>query len=343
MRRSAAIVIATLLAGCSSAVHPQLVHVQAGRPAATDHAVGNASDFRVVSASRVGAGVVVMVASAAAAYHLYRSTDDARTWSRITDPPGDLSQAEVAFADADRGWLLRRAVTSGRAVLFATTDGGTRWTRTTIRGGMAVAAVNGYGYLLSRGELYVQGPLDGRFAPFERTSADTLVLSDGTVLAYRSIPRLGRAARLDVFHGTGMSSALLPCGTTWSQAVAVRPGEFVAVCGSEPGAGNQAKTGYVSADGRSWRRTRAPDGAGYVETATASGARAFVAGSRMAAVWTSVDGASWRGMIVLPSEGFWTLGFVDGVHGWAVDGGPPSALYVTDDGGLSWHLAARPG
>jgi photosystem II stability/assembly factor-like uncharacterized protein len=38
----------------------------------------------------------------------------------------------------------------------------------------------------------------------------------------------------------------------------------------------------------------------------------------------------------------WGLEFIDPAHGLSVDGGPPSALYLTDDGGATWRRAARP-
>jgi hypothetical protein len=67
--------------------------------------------------------------------HLYvvisRTTDGGATWQSVT-VPGDWggTQPVLAFADAERGFLLLSGLRGGGgSVVFATTDGGARWQR----------------------------------------------------------------------------------------------------------------------------------------------------------------------------------------------------------------------
>jgi hypothetical protein len=122
-------------------------------------------------------------------------------------------------------------------------------------------------------------------------------------------------------------------------------GGLLVVCGGEPGAGNQLKAAYLSPhQGVTWRRVAAPSESGYVEGGAGGSAGAFITGGRMALDASFDNGRTWHvGVLGSGSAGgIRTVGFAGGVYGWAVDGGPLAALYLSDDGGRSWHGASTP-
>ena len=122
-------------------------------------------------------------------------------------------------------------------------------------------------------------------------------------------------------------------------------GELLLVCGGEPGAGNQLKRAYVSTDqGATWRATIAPDEAGYIEGGAVGSAGALVEGGRMTVQQTTGAAQPWRAVLTGSGEagGVAQVGFSQLRYGWAVDYGPPSALYLSSDGGRRWHRTPRP-
>jgi hypothetical protein len=133
----------------------------------------------------------------------------------------------------------------------------------------------------------------------------------------------------------------LPCGKySFEVALAASGDRLFLAWGSEPGAGNQAKRGYVSRDaGATWVPTADPALPGYVGTAAIGAAGLFLAGSRMN-LQDGGDGDHWTTAVTgSGSAGGTAVGFGDRRHGFTVDSGPPSALYLTDDGGAHWRRA----
>ena len=139
-----------------------------------------------------------------------------------------------------------------------------------------------------------------------------------------------------------------PCTRPWSMAVAASAGGRVFIgCGSEPSAGQQLKTAYLSDDyGRTWRRVANPPGSGYIGSASMTrNGTIFLSGGRMDIYISRSRGRSWQ---VSPSlsyasglagAGFDLLGATTGnTTGYATQSGVyRRQLWITDDGGRRWR------
>jgi hypothetical protein len=89
-----------------------------------------------------------------------------------------------------------------------------------------------------------------------------------------------------------------PCGPSWSAALAATHGgqRLLIACGTEPGAGQQIKRAYISANaGRTWTRVANPPSGGYVGYASAAPAGpVYLSGGRMGIYISSNFGRSWH-------------------------------------------------
>lgn len=351
MRLAAALLVALLVTACAESSAP----ARRAAPGPTPPATTAAYDvFRVLAATRVGPNDVLMIATVACRERaegctgLFRSVDGGAHWTSLPAPPGDLDDGRIAFAQSDVGVVVERSFETGSGTAYSTEDGGAHWRRLPLTAVSDAAVSDRIVYLLSENQLYAAAAGARSFAPIATTSATNFSVSGDALVAYTSVPRLTRPGDFDVIRGRSVVRRTSPCApVTWSQAVvASTSGVVLAVCGSEPGTGNQLKTSFLSRDdGATWRRVAAPPLGGYVEVGAAAAGGDFVAGGRMDPYVTSDGGRSWRGVIdgSGTSGGFYTIGFSDSAHGWAVDGGPPAALYLTDDGGRTWQAATRPG
>jgi hypothetical protein len=137
------------------------------------------------------------------------------------------------------------------------------------------------------------------------------------------------------------------CRGAFSGALAPAPGGWLFLgCGSEPGAGNQAKAAYLSRDdGHSWRKAASPPFAGYLGAASMSpGGTIFLSGSRMDLYLSRDRGRSWHespslhnatglagaglpltGSTITDTQGF---GVQQGVN--------QRQVWLTSDGGRRW-------
>lgn len=266
--------------------------------------------------------------------------------------PVDPSQeAVLTFADAHHGWLL--VYSGAHDVLYETRDGGLTWRHVPgLRHVGIVAAANGQVYATADGPngraVYGAAAANGRFTRIGPSVGDDLVVHAGAVYDYDGVPKLrGSGPPLVVIRDGTATASSLPCGRfTYADALAAGSGGslFVA-CGSEPGAGNQLKRAYLSPDGGwSWRRIGDPPLGGYVGAAALGRAGLFYAGERSSLERTGDDGRTWTVAVTGSGSagGLQSLAIRDGEHGYAVDGGPPSALYLTGDGGASWRRARLP-
>lgn len=352
MRLVAVLIVALLATACGESSAP------AGRSASPAVSSGRASatadeNFHVVAATRLGARDVLMIANVSCPVHadgctgLYRSTDDGTHWTSVPAPPGDLGDARIAFAAPEVGVVVERNDETGAGATYRTDDGGAHWSKLPLAAVSDAAVTGRIVYLLADGRLYAAAAGARSFAQVAAISATDFSVSGSALVADTSVPRLARPGDFDVIRGRSVLRRASPCTpVTWSQAVIASPsGVVLAVCGSEPGTGNQLKTTFLSHDdGTTWRRESAPGIGGYVECGAAGGDGVFAAGERMNPVVTTDGGRSWHVAITGSGTagGFGEIGFSDSLHGWAIDGGPPPALYLTDDGGRTWHAAARP-
>lgn len=252
---------------------------------------------------------------------LRKTTDGGRTWSvlpalPVPGPdwrqpvPGTRAVSQILFAGATVGWAYGPG-------LWVTRDGGRRWRQAGIHG----QQVQGLAYAGGR-VIAAAGPCrpDARACHFSVYSAPA-GSNDWQLIARASQTRWQPPAAVVAAGRTGYvftttadlgppvllagpldgsapwHPVLNPCRHAWSLAVAGAPGGWLFLgCGSEPGAGNQLKTAYLSHDGgRSWHTVPSPPSGGYLGSAsmTPSGT-IFLSGGRMDVVISPDRGRTWH-------------------------------------------------
>jgi photosystem II stability/assembly factor-like uncharacterized protein len=288
-----------------------------------------------------------------------------RTWTAVhapAAPAADMFQSSpppdavgsVYFASESDGWAFGPA-------LWRTTDGGATWRRARVPGPVAGLAVAGGGRMLA-----VTGRPGTRDVRLYAAPAGTddwraipgAALSDvsGASLAVSGRTGYLLAARYDLARPVLLAGPVSgpprwralpePCPGSWSAALAASPGWLFAGCGSEPGAGSQLKTAFVSRDGgHVWHRVASPPAGGYLGGATMSaGGTIFLSGERMDIYISRDRGRGWhespslRTAAGLANAGFF-LGaeVVTGKAGVAFEKGVGTRqVWLTGDGGRRW-------
>ncbi len=299
-----------------------------------------------------------------------KTADGGSTWTPVPAPgapPGGLflgslpadAVSAIRFTSARAGWVFGPA-------LWQTRDGGASWRKLNVPGGpVQDLAVAGGRVLLVTGRCAGDGSGCG-FRVYSAAAG-----SD----AWQAVPGAAgsgvRSAQLAVSGGAGylfaaradLSKPVLltgpldgagrwrplpdPCGTAWSGALAAAPGGWLFLgCGQEPGAGQQLKTAYLSADGgRDWRQVASPPSSGYLGGASMSpGGTIFLSGGRMDVYVSRDRGHSWHdspsllGAASLAGAGFPLTGAtITSTQGFAFQQGVGQRqLWLTGDGGRHW-------
>lgn len=283
-----------------------------------------------------------------------KTVDGGRTWVAVPAPPALATG--ILFTGGGRGWAFGSA-------LWRTTTGGAAWQRVNVPGGQVTDVA------VSKTRVFV---LSKRFQPdgFQvyATGAGTgdwraVPGADGTGLQHAALAVAGGEGYLTGTPPSGQGRPMLlagpvdgaaswrplpfPCTGPWSAALAAAPdGRLFLGCAGEPGAGNQLKTAYFSADGgHAWGRGTDPPFAGYLESASMNAAGTiFLSGDRMG-IYTSWDrGRSWQqspslaSAVNLASAGFPLTGTIlTSTFGYAFQQGvDQQQVWLTHDGGRTW-------
>jgi hypothetical protein len=298
---------------------------------------------------------------------LRKTTDGGRTWADVPAPdapfasPGSGGDAvgSILFTSPRDGWAFGPG-------LWQTRDGGATWRRVSIPGGPVQDMAAGDGRVLAATGRCTGSGQDCRYrvytSPMGSTSwrpvpaaiawgvkVPSLVVVGRTGYTVSNVPFPGKPVLLTgPLNGSARWRPLPnPCRRAWSMAVAAAAGGWLFIgCGSEPGAGQQLKTAYLSRDyGRTWRRVAHPPSGGYISSASMTcGGTIFLSGGRMDVYVSRNRGRSWQ---ISPSltyaaglagAGFDLLAAATGnTTGYATQSGVyRRQLWLTGDGGRRW-------
>jgi hypothetical protein len=321
-----------------------------------------------VSFSSASRGWLLAQQQAGARPFLLTSADGGRHWHVTPAAPfraGGVTA--VTFGNIDDGWLF------GSKALWATRDGGARWRRVPLPPGGELQSFTpaftpgadrvlaSVGHCRSDGLACsfriwtatagsdawrpVPGAAGGRRAP-----APQVVVSGrtGFALVTQLDPPVARLLSGPADGSRPWRQLRDPCRNSWSAALAAqRDGQrLLLACGSEPGAGQQLKTAYVSRNGgRTWRRVASPPSGGYVGGASTAGTGpVYLSGGRMD-IYISADvGRSWHDSASMAgAAGLAGAGFnmdataITATRAVAIQYGVNSRqLWLTSDGGRRW-------
>jgi len=248
---------------------------------------------------------------------LLKTTDGGRAWFPVKPPPTSAlsalprpdSVSKVVFANARDGWAFDPG-------LWATHDGGATWSQVDTRGTEVTSLAASDGHAVA-----VLQPCR-LFSTCGSFQVDTAAVGGNRWRAVRGAAGRGRAAAVTTSGRTAYLS-VAPAGITGRPRLlagpvsgaarwralpvlcphfdllalgASRRGTLVLGCGGEPGAGNQRKRAYLSANGgRTWRRLANPPFGGYLgQVSVTSAGTIFISGERSDVYISTDSGRSWH-------------------------------------------------
>jgi hypothetical protein len=290
------------------------------------------------------------------------------TWERLPapavplgDPLANSGQAAVwgiRFAGQEQGFVFGNG-------LWATTDGGERWTASASPGGSIddLEVIDGQVLALSyacsaksgcgqTGALYRRALAGGPWSLVTQVSGAPVIATQARVAAV-----VDDGGRVMVTGDGGLTFAVraTPCagsGSAGSAVAVTGPDSLGLLCAGGAAAGSVQKTVYVSDDlGATWSKAGSPPFAGDPWGISAGTPARLTVAAVSGATWLyySADGGvQWTIAYRAPFDGgveFNDLGFTTTADGVAVLGpvysdanpyGMPGELLLTSDGGASW-------
>lgn len=287
-----------------------------------------------------------------------RTTDRGAHWS-LVGPINDVTAptSEIRFADASNGWAYGPG-------LYATHDGGAHWTAVAQPGpvlSLEAAGGNAWAVVASctpgaqpcaAPDRLLRAPVGGDAwhevaAGLPASTTAQLALHQNAVFAYAGGPSAVLAQAQDGAHFTGVHS---PCtGDLALSGIALASATNLdVVCSGNGAAGSSTKQVWGSSDagGTFHKLADAPLGGQFDALADASGTTIVMAAASGASELYRTAGTDthWATVLTLADGGAgWSdLGFTNADQG-AVISGPQNgagAIYLTDDGGATWHRSA---
>ncbi len=304
------------------------------------------------------------------ALRLRKTTDGGRHWSRVPAPPtvasvrftrppaGSVSQ--VAFASSSDGWAYGPG-------LWSTHDGGRTWHRVPTYGQAVQSLVTVGGRVLASFSRCgpAQPPGCAGFQVYSSPAARddwrpvpgaaSRRYGYGRVAAAGSrgfvTASTGAVGRRDLLLAGPVNGSVawqprpVPClnWVNWGMPVAATPGGTVVLgCASQPGAGQQPKSAYLSRDGgRTWRRLADPPASGYLGALSITPAGTIAVSGTRSDVYLSWDrGRSWHASRSLDradiGDGLFATMVTDTTGFVLQNNNSLTQIWFTRDGGRTW-------
>jgi photosystem II stability/assembly factor-like uncharacterized protein len=297
--------------------------------------------------------------------------DRGQHWSLLARLPATLGRgagnvSEIRFANPQDGWAFDPA-------LWATHDGGLHWHQVAIPGPVAaLEAANGSAWAVLQPCALSSAPQCSTPATLVRTQVASdnwqpvpglsIPSREATLALQRQAVYVlapgSPAMFLLAADGTHFSRLADPCqaGFQPSGLAASTPRDIAVVCAGNGAAGSLQKHVLVSSDGgRTYRSLPDAPLPGTVQAIAAASPTTLAIATASGASWiyrTAGQDTTWTTPLSFDDGGIgWNdLGFTDAEHGVVVHApaaralgfgeNPPPALgavYLTDDGGATWH------
>ncbi|MGW4211989.1 hypothetical protein ACWEIJ_28620 [Lentzea sp. NPDC004789] len=273
---------------------------------------------------------------------LVRTLDGGASWTRVKTPPLSVPETDrlrVVFANDAAGM-----VTDGEQ-LFVTSNGGTRWEPSGIKGIVGALGFDSSGFLAviydgTSSRLFHRELWFGSWQPVPGVEVKGQAfgaIADGQV----SLSTFGQENRYWTRSPAGWLEETPPCDIFSATRLGTLGADRYALCSFDPGFGNMTKELRKAVDGV-FRTVSVPPREGITTGFAISPEAALVAATGRD--WSFVHrgpGDKWATPLTLGGPAFEDLAFSDARHATLVRGGPGqefAEVYRSDDAGLNWKL-----
>ncbi|WP_439659710.1 hypothetical protein ACSHWB_46325 [Lentzea sp. HUAS TT2] len=274
---------------------------------------------------------------------LVRTFDGGASWTRVKTPALSVPETDrlrVLFANDAAGM-----VTDGEH-LFVTSNGGTRWEPSGIKGTVGALGFDDSGFLAviydgTSSRLFHRELWFGSWQPVP--GVEVKGQSRGDIAPGQvSLSTIGVESRYWTRSPAGWLEEPAPCTELSATRLGTVGTDRYALCSFDPGFGNMTKELRQASGGGPFKTVSTPPREGITTGFAVSPEAALVASTGRD--WSFVHrgvGAKWDTPLTLGGPSFEDLAFSDPRHAAFVRGGPGqefAELYRTDDAGLTWKI-----
>ncbi len=273
---------------------------------------------------------------------LIRTLDGGASWTRVKTPPLAIPETDrlrVLFANDAAGM-----VTDGEQ-LFVTSNGGTRWEPSGIKGTVGALGFDHSGFLAviydgTSSRLFHRELWFGSWQPVPGVEVKGQAygdIADGQV----SLSVVFRENRYWTRSPAGWMEEPAPCTVESATQLGTVGTDRYALCSFDPGFGNMTKE-LRKSEGGPFKTVSVPPREGITTGFAISSEAALVAATGRD--WSFVHrgpGEKWDTLLTLGGPPFEDLAFADPRNAALVRGGPGqefAEVYRSDDAGLNWKL-----
>ncbi|RAS71133.1 hypothetical protein C8D87_1011434 [Lentzea atacamensis] len=273
---------------------------------------------------------------------LVRTLDGGSSWTRVKTPALSVPESDrlrVLFVNDPAGM-----VTDGEQ-LFVTSNGGTRWEPSGVKGTVGALGFDASGFLAviydgTSSRLFHRELWFGSWQPVPGIEVKGRAFGD-IAPGHVSLARVGEENRYWTRSPSGWMEEPAPCTDVSATRLGTVGTDRYALCSFDPGFGNMTKE-LRKSEGGPFRTISVPPREGITTGFAISPEAALVAATGRD--WSFVHrgpGEKWDTLLTLGGPPFEDLAFSDARHAALVRGGPGqefAEVYRTDDAGLNWKL-----